>query len=336
MSEATVDVPKVGRVKKQYLYVAAAGAGGYVLWRYYRASQQAAADAAAAPEPESAGTIGADIGSGSGGYYDPNGDAGIGGTTTVGDVISTDQQWYDKALVALEDAGYDTGAAALALGKYLRTEPLTAKEQDMVKVALAAAGNPPSGAKAIVTDTSPTPSGLTAPQSLRSGGTPTTAAIPLTWNAVSGASSYVVYRGGTQLATVSGTSYTAGSLAASTSYSFTVRAQSSGGTLSPASNTYTGKTAAAATTKPPTTTKPAPPKPKPPAIPPHHSRTISPSLNSLSKLVADDNKKTHKSHSWQSVWSFNLKYRDAATVKKLQARGPNKTYLGSTFWIPNA
>lgn len=346
MSE-DIDVPKVGPVKKTYLYVAGAGIAGYVIWRYWQASQAAAA-AAAAPAPESAGTIGADIGSGAGGYYDPNGD-GIGGSSTVGNVLSTDQDWYAAGLLALEDAGYDTGAAAVALGKYLRSEPLTAAEQAMVTVALAAAGNPPTGARAIVTDSSPSPSGLTAPQNLRSAGAPTTAAIPMQWDPVAGASGYLVYRGYTQIATVSGTSYTAGGLSPDTSYTHTVRATNTGGTLGPASAGYTARTAggtgavithpgtAIEHTYPDTTAYTATaPKPSPPAVPLHHSRTITPSLRTLSALVADDNKKTRKNHSWQSVWDFNLKYRKPSTVSALKSRGPDRVYLGSTFWIPNA
>lgn len=338
MSEQAVEVPAVGRVKKPYLYAVGAGVLGYVGYRYWRASQDASA--AAPPPPESAGTIGADIGSGAGGYYDPNGSDGIGGASTVGNVLSTDQQWYAAAMVALQDAGYDTGAAAVALGKYLRTEPLTPAEQDMVKVALAAAGNPPSGAKALVTGNPPAPSGLTAPQHLRAGGTPTTAAIPLVWDAVAGASGYVVYRGGTQLATVSGTSYTVTGLQPGTSYTHTVRATNTGGTLSPASAGYTTRTAPKASgpvALPPNrgAAKP-PPKPVAPKTPPYHSRTIRPGLDSLSKLVADDNRKTGRAHTWQSVWSFNLAHRSPSTVAKLKARGPDAVFIGSTFWIPNA
>lgn len=337
-----MDVPKVGRVKKQTLYIVGGGVAAFVLWRYWSASRSAAADTAATDTTatDSTGSYGIDGTSGAGGYYDPNG-GGIGGSTTVGDVMTTDAQWYNAALLALEDAGYDTGAAALALGKYLRTEPLTSAEQDMVKIALAAAGNPPSGAKPIVTSNAPTPSGLTAPQNLRSGGAATTAAIPLAWDAVSGASGYVVYRGGTQLATVTGTAYTAGSLSPNTSYAFTVRATNTGGSLSPASGTYTGKTAPApdqighlptGITGPGTTA----PKPAAPAVPPHHTRVITPSLNSLSKLVADDNKRTGRHHNYTDVWNFNLRYRDSSTVAKLRARGMDKTYIGSSFWIPNA
>jgi hypothetical protein len=345
MSEAAVEVPAVGRVKKQYLYAVGAGVAGYVGWRYYRASQGAAA--AAAPPPESAGTIGADIGSGAGGYYDPNGANGIGGSSTVGDVLSTDQQWYAAAMLALEDAGYDTGAAAVALGKYLRTEPLTAAEQDMVKVALAAAGNPPSGAKAIVTGTPPSPSGLTAPQHLRAGGAPTAAAIPLLWDPVSGASGYVVYRGAQQLVTVTGTSYTVTGLAPATSYTHTVRATNTGGTLGPASIPFTTSTAATGVIRPPAPPVGKPPMraptpvsgravPQAPAVPPHHARTIVPGLRTLSELVADDNRRTGRHHTVGQVWAFNLAHRSPTTVAKLQSRGPDKVFLGSTFWIPNA
>lgn len=38
--------------------------------------------------------------------------------------------------------------------------------------------------------------------------------------------------------------------------------------------------------------------------------------------------------SWQQVWDFNLRYRSAATQAVLRARGPNKFFAGSTFWIP--
>ncbi|MFF5937006.1 chitinase [Streptomyces sp. NPDC012508] len=67
-----------------------------------------------------------------------------------------------------------------------------------------------------------TPTGLAA-------GSPTSTSVPLTWPAVSGATSYKVYRGGTPAATVTGTSYTATGLAPSTSYTFQVSAVNSAG-----------------------------------------------------------------------------------------------------------
>lgn len=66
------------------------------------------------------------------------------------------------------------------------------------------------------------PAGLAA-------GSPTSTTVPLTWTAVSGATSYNVYRGTTKIQTVTGTSATATGLTASTPYTFQVTAVNSAG-----------------------------------------------------------------------------------------------------------
>ncbi|WP_329625555.1 glycoside hydrolase family 18 protein [Streptomyces sp. NBC_01255] len=66
------------------------------------------------------------------------------------------------------------------------------------------------------------PTGLAA-------GSPTSTTVPLTWTAVSGATSYNVYRGTTKIQTVTGTSATATGLTASTPYTFQVAAVNSAG-----------------------------------------------------------------------------------------------------------
>ena len=66
------------------------------------------------------------------------------------------------------------------------------------------------------------PTGLAA-------GSPTSTTVPLTWTAVSGATSYNVYRGATKIQTVTGTSATATGLTASTPYTFQVTAVNSAG-----------------------------------------------------------------------------------------------------------
>jgi uncharacterized membrane protein len=60
-------------------------------------------------------------------------------------------------------------------------------------------------------------------------GTSTASSVTLSWNAVSGATSYNVYRNGTKVGTPGGTSYTDGGLAASTTYSYQVSASNSAG-----------------------------------------------------------------------------------------------------------
>ncbi|RSS55851.1 chitinase [Streptomyces sp. WAC01280] len=66
------------------------------------------------------------------------------------------------------------------------------------------------------------PTGLAA-------GSPTSTTVPLTWSAVSGATSYHVYQGATKVQTVTGTSATVTGLTASTPYTFQVAAVNSAG-----------------------------------------------------------------------------------------------------------
>ncbi|MEU3477836.1 glycoside hydrolase family 18 protein [Streptomyces sp. NPDC033754] len=66
------------------------------------------------------------------------------------------------------------------------------------------------------------PTGLAA-------GSPTSTTVPLTWSAVSGATSYHVYQGTTKVQTVTGTSATVTGLTASTPYTFQVAAVNSAG-----------------------------------------------------------------------------------------------------------
>ncbi|MBT2400641.1 hypothetical protein [Streptomyces sp. ISL-100] len=82
------------------------------------------------------------------------------------------------------------------------------------------------------------------------------------------------------------------------------------------------------------TPKPKPKPTKPTGPPPYRVATITPANRTLSKLVDAYNRKYGTKHSWRAVWEFNLRHRSAATVRKLRARGPDRVYLGSTFWIP--
>ncbi|MGW4701834.1 chitinase [Streptomyces sp. NPDC004285] len=78
------------------------------------------------------------------------------------------------------------------------------------------------------------PTGLTA-------GSPTSTTVPLTWTAVSGATSYHVYQGSTRVQTVTAPSATVSGLTASTPYTFTVTAVNSAGE-SPKSGAVTATT----------------------------------------------------------------------------------------------
>ncbi|MFF6772413.1 carbohydrate binding domain-containing protein [Streptomyces sp. NPDC012637] len=84
----------------------------------------------------------------------------------------------------------------------------------------------------------------TAPTGLRATGT-TSSSVSLSWTAATddvGVTGYDVYQGATKVSTVTGTGATVGGLAASTAYTFTVKARDAAGNASPASNAVTATT----------------------------------------------------------------------------------------------
>ncbi|GGX68559.1 chitinase [Streptomyces anandii] len=87
----------------------------------------------------------------------------------------------------------------------------------------------------------PAPTVPAAPTGLSATGT-TSSSVSLAWNTVSNATGYDVYRGGTEVTSVTGTSATVTGLSASTSYSFQVTAVNAAGE-SPKSATVTATTA---------------------------------------------------------------------------------------------
>jgi hypothetical protein len=92
----------------------------------------------------------------------------------------------------------------------------------------------------------------TAPSNLAAG-TVTATQVPLSWTASSddqGVAGYRVFRGAGQVGDVTGTSFTDKTVAASTSYEYTVRAYDAAGNLSPPSNAVNVTTPAGDTTPP--------------------------------------------------------------------------------------
>lgn len=211
--------------RKRQVQYGALAIGALAIWWWVRnrsAAAPAAADTTAAAD--SIGTIGADLGSssGSGGYYYPG--SASSDTTVPGGGFATNAEWYAAALSAAVDAGYSNMLAATALGNYLAHRPLTAQEQQVVRVGLGAAGNPPVGSYSIVSaPTPPAPSAPSAPRSLyllslrKDGAT-------VGWWAAANADRYWVHLDGKYYSTEHGTFKSVNSLRPNTRHTVTVYA----------------------------------------------------------------------------------------------------------------
>lgn len=189
MMADTIDIPKVGPVKKQQVVIlgaAAAGIVGYAWWRSRSTPADTGEDPTAAPAPEDPyeGLTHTGDGGPVGGYDDRSSDTGTTGPTTNAD-------W--RALVKERLAeSYESRLIDDALGRYLNRRPLSTMDQTIVQDAIAAAGYPPVGSYTIITggdtELKVAPSGLTA--------TPAATKVTLKWVAVPGAASYRIYREG--------------------------------------------------------------------------------------------------------------------------------------------
>ncbi|MGW7281665.1 fibronectin type III domain-containing protein [Streptomyces sp. NPDC054844] len=336
----TIDIPGIGPAKKKVVFAVAGAGAAFVLWRYWQA--RAAADEGVPGDSDGDGFAdGGMLPSVSGavapdnGYGRPGDDAGEGPTRDdYGFTGTTNAQWTQY--VATQLVGSETWSYTdilTALGKYLSGKPLAATEVEIVQAAIAIAGYPPVGNHPIIPATGSPSVSLPAPGNLRAANLSHNY-VRLDWNAVTGADKYIVRRNGTVIETSGDTQMGVKNLSPSTSYTFTVNARG-----------LDGKEGAAATlavktqadddgyepTKPPTASKP---KPKPSTGLRHRTWRITKTGQTLSDLVAAYNRYHKTSHTWQSVWQYNLQHRSASTVRTLKARGPNKVYRGSSFWFP--
>jgi chitodextrinase len=106
-------------------------------------------------------------------------------------------------------------------------------------VAFDGAGNtsPPSGSATATTQSPPDTQAPTAPTSLTATAT-SFSTVALNWSPSSdnvGVTGYIIYRGGVQVGTASGTTFTDTGLSPLTTYTYTVKARDAAGNLSPAS-----------------------------------------------------------------------------------------------------
>lgn len=219
MSESTVDVPAVGHVKRQYVYVGVAlvaGIVGYAWWR--NASAPATVPAYDESDLTTDGIT--DTAGGSAGGSANSGGLSVDTSTTP----HTDAEWAQLANEGLAGS-FDGAALATALGAYLTHQPLTGDQQAIVRAAIGLVGYPPGGHYELLTGGGSTPSALTEPKSVKQSGS-TATSVTLTWTAVAGADSYRVYRSGvtSNIGASADNKITVGGLEPAHSYKVHVRA----------------------------------------------------------------------------------------------------------------
>jgi hypothetical protein len=247
---ADVDVPKVGKVNKKVLVPIAVVAVGFIGYKYWQARQVGTGDATDLGY-EDPGTLPAVAGA-----VRPNGDygSGSGDTTQAGGQVTTNAQWSQQAASQLAggDGRWSYSDVLLALGNYLDGQPLSTAQQEIVRAARAAVGEPPVGNHVVIpggnTALTVAPTGVTA--------TATPTAMKVSFGAVPGAATYNVYRSNTTGATnvASGTGSASPidlvGLTPNTSYTVQVAGVTASGTVGPKSAAISVKTPGVAVAAP--------------------------------------------------------------------------------------
>lgn len=189
--EGTITIPGAGPVKKQYVYLGAAGVAGFLAFAYYRRSQSAGT-------PPSWGDVDPGSMAPDGDYVNPGGNSNIPPQDNTGQNIKTNAQWSQAATTLLGNIGYDPKTVASALGVFFQREGLEPAQMDAVKTAVGQLGPPPENgpwpikAKEV---SNPPPSDPNVPpgpiMGLRASGN-RSSALALDWDTVPGAQGYRV------------------------------------------------------------------------------------------------------------------------------------------------
>jgi len=119
-------------MNKNAVYYGGAAALGLVAYAWYKNSQEGPAILTADPNLAAVG--------------EPT---DIPGFSVLGPdnarIPQTNAEWFDLAVSKAQAIGLDAAAVGQALGKFLGRQPLTTAEEDLVRFALGAVGNPPEG-----------------------------------------------------------------------------------------------------------------------------------------------------------------------------------------------
>lgn len=199
MAVAKIDLPVIGPVSTTWVYVAGAGIAGIVVYAWWTGGGGGGADNAQPPDPTQLyDAYGNPVGVGVDEYVPPKAPP-LGGevsNTERPPVPITNSEWTLLATDHLSTLGFEPTAIAVALGKFLTRQRLTAQEATFVQSAVAAYGQPPQNGPwpiqtALPTPTpTPKPKRPPAPSSVTGRGG--RARWSASWSAVPGATSYEV------------------------------------------------------------------------------------------------------------------------------------------------
>lgn len=151
MVATSVKVPGVGPVKRDYVIVVGLGAVAAVGYTYLRRPKPGS-DLPLDPIDPGAGLIENTP------QYASTGDPGLYGADTgpgqdyVPGRFILNSQWQQYVVDYLTQNGTERLTADTAVGKYLDHQRLTTTEQNLIRIALGAAGNPPQGTYTILSE----------------------------------------------------------------------------------------------------------------------------------------------------------------------------------------
>lgn len=149
----TVDVPAVGKMDKRLVWGSLAAAALFVGFMYWRSSGGGASQTPVA-DPDA---VGVDT-------YNPapSGDSTV-DVDATGDGITTDAEWTNAAVEALSNlGGWDGQTVAIACGRYLGRQTLTATDVEIIRTARGLVGEAPTGPYPLNQGTgTPPPAGTT-------------------------------------------------------------------------------------------------------------------------------------------------------------------------------
>lgn len=248
--QGDIDLPGLGKTKRTWVYGGLGVAGAYVAWRWYQASR------ADEPPPGADGYYSTDqseLGlSTTGGTGNVTGNNNSSTDGTNPNTIDDNAEWTNKAVELLTNAGYDPAVIYGALGEFLARRALDKTEATIARAAIAAAGQPPVNGPFTVIEEAGTDTGtLTAPSGLKV--VPSSATATVSWNAVNGASHYLMYRNDQSVAApqkVTGTSNIMYNLDANREYKVSVAAVGTTGKEGPRAGQIVFKTTSVKLGKP--------------------------------------------------------------------------------------